>query len=189
MIYIKLFISFLQIGLFSFGGGYASLPFIENQVISKNHWLTMGEFADIITISQATPGPIAINAATFVGIQIAGIHGALIATIGCVFPSIIIVLFLSFLYYRYLEIPIINRILAGLRPAVIALIAAAGVNLIRLSFLNTYDNRLVSITSNLDLISIGIFLSGFFLIRKYKISPTIVIFGSGALGVVLNIMV
>jgi chromate transporter len=188
MIYIKLFISFLQIGLFSFGGGYASLPFIENEVIIKNNWLTMREFADIITISQATPGPIAINAATFVGIQIAGIPGAVTATMGCIFPSIVIVMFLSFLYYRYQELSIINRFLAGLRPAVIALIAAAGVSLISMTFINLNNDKLTKPMSNIDFISIVIFIAGFYLIRKYKISPTTIIFGSGVLGVVLNIM-
>ena len=76
MIYMQLFLSFLQIGLFSFGGGYAALPLIENQVITLHHWMTASEFTDLITISQMTPGPIAVNSATFVGIPIAGIPGA-----------------------------------------------------------------------------------------------------------------
>ena len=98
MIYLKLFLSFFQIGLFSFGGGYAALPLIEEQVVVQNGWLSMTGFTDIITISQMTPGPIAINAATFVGMQIAGLLGAIIATMGCVSPSCIIVLTLAFLY-------------------------------------------------------------------------------------------
>ena len=101
MIYLKLFLSFFQIGLFSFGGGYAALPLIEEQVVVQNGWLSMTGFTDIITISQMTPGPIAINAATFVGMQIAGLLGAIIATMGCVSPSCIIVLTLAFLYQRY----------------------------------------------------------------------------------------
>lgn len=80
MIYLKLFLSFLQIGLFSFGGGYASLPLIREQVVEQNTWLSMSEFTDLITISQMTPGPIAVNSATFVGIKIAGIGGAVCAT-------------------------------------------------------------------------------------------------------------
>ena len=84
MIYMQLFLSFLQIGLFSFGGGYAALPLIENQVITLHHWMTAPEFTDLITISQMTPGPIAVNSATFVGIRIAGIPGAVAATAGCV---------------------------------------------------------------------------------------------------------
>ena len=84
MVYIKLFLSFFQVGLFSFGGGFAALPLIQDQVVDVNKWLTLAEFTDLITISQMTPGPIAINAATFVGIRIAGVLGAIISTLGCI---------------------------------------------------------------------------------------------------------
>ena len=87
MIYLQLFWSFFQIGLFSFGGGYAALPLIQTQVVDLHHWLSMSEFMDLITISQMTPGPIAINSATFVGIQIAGPWGAVVSTLGCILPS------------------------------------------------------------------------------------------------------
>ena len=91
MIYLKLFVSFLQIGLFSFGGGYAAMPLIQEQIVNIHGWLSMSEFTDLITISQMTPGPIAINSATFVGVKIAGIPGAAGATFGCILPSCIIV--------------------------------------------------------------------------------------------------
>ena len=91
MIYLQLFLSFLQIGAFSFGGGYAAMPLIQEQVVTSHRWLSMAEFTDLITISQMTPGPIAVNSATFVGIKIAGIPGALAATAGCILPSCIIV--------------------------------------------------------------------------------------------------
>ena len=91
MIYLQLLLSFLQIGLFSFGGGYAALPLIQDQIVSLHGWLSMEEFTDLITISQMTPGPIAINAATFVGQKIAGVPGAIVATLGCVLPSCVIV--------------------------------------------------------------------------------------------------
>ena len=86
MILLQLFFSFLQIGLFSFGGGYAALPLIQAQVVELHHWLDRTEFTDLITISQMTPGPIAINSATFVGIRIAGPLGAIAATLGCILP-------------------------------------------------------------------------------------------------------
>ena len=98
MIYLQLFLSFLRIGLFSFGGGYAAMPLIQEQVVTSHHWLSMGEFTDLITISQMTPGPIAINSATFVGIKIAGIPGALVATMGCILPSCVIVIVIARLY-------------------------------------------------------------------------------------------
>ena len=82
MIYLELFWSFFQIGLFSIGGGYAAMPLIQNQVVDIHPWLTMTQFADIMTIAEMTPGPIAINSATFVGIQVAGLPGAVIATVG-----------------------------------------------------------------------------------------------------------
>ena len=101
MIYLELFWSFFQIGLFSIGGGYAVLPLIQNQVVDIHPWLTMTQFADIMTIAEMTPGPIAINSATFVGIQVAGIFGALIATLGYIFAPCIIVMTLAFIYYRF----------------------------------------------------------------------------------------
>lgn len=100
MVYIKLFLSFFQVGLFSFGGGFAALPLIQDQVVDANKWLTLAEFTDLITISQMTPGPIAINAATFVGIRIAGVLGAIISTLGCILPSCIIVSLLGWLYFK-----------------------------------------------------------------------------------------
>ena len=98
MIYLELFWSFFQIGLFSIGGGYAAMPLIQNQVVDIHPWLTMPQFADVMTIAEMTPGPIAINAATFVGIQIAGFPGAIIATVGCIFPSCVIVMTLAYVY-------------------------------------------------------------------------------------------
>ena len=101
MIYLEILWSFIQIGLFSVGGGYAAMPLIQHQVVDLHPWLTMTQFADIMTIAEMTPGPIAINAATFVGIRVAGIPGALVATLGCVLPSCIIVISLAYVYYRF----------------------------------------------------------------------------------------
>ena len=101
MIYAQLFFSFLQVGLFSIGGGYAAIPFIRDQVVAGHPWLTMSEFTDLVTIAEMTPGPIAVNSATFVGLRIAGPAGALIATFGCILPSLILVSLLAFVYYRY----------------------------------------------------------------------------------------
>lgn len=123
MIYLKLFLSFLQIGLFSFGGGYAAMPLIQEQVVTQHGWLTMTEFTDLITISQMTPGPIAINAATFVGSKIAGVPGSVAATCGCILPSCIIVTLIAWFYLRYKKMKMFQSVLESLRPAVVALIA------------------------------------------------------------------
>ena len=94
-IYLQLFISFVQIGALSFGGGYAAMPLIQQQVVTLHGWLSPAEFTDLITISQMTPGPIAINSATFVGTRIAGFGGAVAATVGCVLPSCLLVSLLA----------------------------------------------------------------------------------------------
>ena len=98
---LTLFWSFLQVGAFSVGGGYAAMPLIENQVCHLHTWLSAEEFAHLVTIAEMTPGPIAINAATFVGTRIAGLPGAVIATLGCILPSCLIVSLLSWLYRKY----------------------------------------------------------------------------------------
>lgn len=183
MILMQLFWSFFQIGCFSIGGGYAAMPLIQAQVVDLHPWLTMTQFADIMTIAEMTPGPIAINAATFVGIQTAGIPGALAATIGCVFPSCVIVLLLAFVYYRFRGLTVVKGILAGLRPAVIAMIASAGLSLLEMS---VYGQR--NLPENLlavNPISIGIFVVGLFILRKWKVNPIAVMAGAGVAGVVL----
>ena len=114
MICLQLFFSFLQIGLFSFGGGYAAMPLIQGQVVTQHGWLGMTEFTDLVTISQMTPGPIAINSATFVGIKIAGIPGALAATLGCILPSCIIVTLIAKLYLKYRNMTVLQSILGSL---------------------------------------------------------------------------
>ena len=134
MIYLQLFLSFLQIGLFSFGGGYAAMPLIQDQVVTAHGWLSMPEFTDLITISQMTPGPIAINSATFVGMKIAGVPGAVAATVGCVFPSCVIVTLLARLYLKYRDMSLLQGILGSLRPAVVAMVAAAGISILITAF-------------------------------------------------------
>ena len=125
MIYLKLFLSFLQIGLFSFGGGYAAMPFIRDQVVVQNSWLSMQEFTDLITLSQM----IAVNSATFVGIKTAGALGAVCATAGCILPSCIIVTVLAKIYFKYRSMNAFQTVLGTLRPAVTSMIAAAGVSI------------------------------------------------------------
>ena len=129
-LFLELFLSFLQVGAFSVGGGYAAMPVIQSQVVEKYGWLTMSEFTDLITIAEMTPGPIAVNSATFVGIRIAGIPGAIIATFGCILPSMVFLSILAKLYYKYKTLSTIQHVLAALRPAVVALIAGAGVSIL-----------------------------------------------------------
>lgn len=183
MIYLELFWSFFQIGLFSIGGGYAAMPLIQEQVVDMHPWLTMTQFADIMTIAEMTPGPIAINSATFVGIQIAGLPGAIIATLGCVFPSCVIVMTLAYMYYRFRGLNIVQGVLAGLRPAVIAMIASAGLSLLIMA---VYGQRtLPQDLSGFDMLAVIIFISAFFALRKWKLNPLLVMAASGAAGIIL----
>lgn len=188
MIYLELFLRFCQVGLFSIGGGYAALPLIQEQVVTLTNWLTMEQFADIITISQMTPGPIALNAASFVGIQVAGemglwqgILGAAVATAGCIFPSFVIVLFVAYMYYKYRSLSVINGLLYGIRPAVVSLIASAGLTILTMAF---WTDGSVSLATT-DFVSVGIFVLGFVALRifKKKLSPIYLILLSGLVGI------
>ncbi|MGI5958587.1 MAG: chromate transporter [Massiliimalia sp.] len=170
MIYLQLFWSFIQIGLFSIGGGYAAMPLIQAQTVEHYGWLTMNEFTDLITIAEMTPGPIAINSATFVGIQIAGLSGALVATLGCILPSLLIVSLLAFIYYRYQNLSLLQSILSSLRPAVVALIAAAGISIL-LQVL--FSGQSISM-EHFSWIGAILFLTAFFALRKLKWNPILV---------------
>lgn len=170
MIYFQLFISFFQVGLFSIGGGYAALPLIQNQIVELHSFMTMGEFTDLITIAEMTPGPIAVNSATFVGIRIAGIGGAFAATFGCIFPSLIIVSFLAFLYYHYKGASLIQSILSSLRPAVVALIFSAGLSIAQSALFAERDLKL----QNIDWAGAIIFLAAFVILRKRKCNPILI---------------
>lgn len=126
---LELFLAFFKIGLFSFGGGYAMLPFMQEQTIEVHGWLTTSEFLDMLGIAQITPGPIAINTATFVGYDISGILGGLVATFAVVLPSFLIVLAISFFFEKFKESKIIENIFKGLRPIVLGLVASAAVDI------------------------------------------------------------
>ena len=183
MIYLRLFWAFFQVGLFSFGGGYAAVPLIQNQIVETNHWLEMSQFADLITIAEMTPGPIAVNSATFVGQQIAGVPGAVMCTLGCILPSLIIVLALSWLYMRYRNLSMIQGVLNGLRPAIVAMIASAGLSLLVLALFNTSLSELV--ISDFRAVEGVIFVVCLVLLRKFKVNPIAIIFGSGLVGTIV----
>ena len=171
MIYLELFISFIKIGAFSFGGGYVCMPLIQEQVIQTHHWLTLTEFTDLITISQMTPGPIAINSATFVGTKIAGFPGAIIATIGCILPSCIIVTTIAYLYVKYRHLTTLQAILNILRPTVIALIAVSAISI-----------------SSINITMLIIFIISLYLLKKHKLNPIFVIFIAGLINTVINLI-
>ena len=190
MIYFQLFLSFLQIGAFSFGGGYAAMPLIQNQVVTLHGWLNLAEFTDLVTISQMTPGPIAVNSATFVGTRIAGVPGALAATIGCVLPSCILVTILAKIYLKYRSLSLLQGILKSLRPAVIAMIAAAGVSILVTAFWGNDISslHLDAILSSTNIRAVGIFLLSLILLARFKMDPIHVMLLSGGAEVVMQLI-
>ncbi len=133
MIYLQLYWSFIKVGIFCVGGGYASMPLIQQETIFNHHWITMNDLINIFAISQMTPGPIGINAATFVGSKVAGIGGSIAATLGFVTPSVFLMVSFALLMKKYGNLGPIKGILNGIRPAVIALIASAGVMFLTLA--------------------------------------------------------
>lgn len=124
MIWIELFLTFLKIGAFTFGGGYAMLPLIQSEV-EGHGWLTQAEVVNFIAVSESTPGPLAINMATFVGIRTGGVFGAVCATLGVVLPSFVIILIVAKFYEKFRKSRAVDGVMYGLRPAVIGLIGAA----------------------------------------------------------------
>lgn len=185
MIYLELFWSFVQVGLFCVGGGYASMPLIQAQVIDVHGWLSMSEFIDIFTISQMTPGPIGINAATFVGMKVAGFLGAIVATLGFVTPSFILGIILAKLFFKYGNIGVIKGILNGLRPAVVALICSAGMSFIFLALFNT-EKMPINIV-DIDYLGLFVLIVAFIAVRK-KVGIIKILAGSGVLGLILGLI-
>jgi len=175
MIYLKLFLSFLQVGMFSIGGGYAAIPLIREQSVVQNAWLTMSEFTDLVTIAEMTPGPIALNAATFVGIRVAGFAGALIATFGSILPSCVIASLLAYIYFRYKGVSVLDHVLAALRPAVVSLIASAGLSIL----LQVLFGTEIAL-QNFDPFALLLFAGAFFALRRFKCSGVPVMLCCGA---------
>ena len=183
MIYLQLFLSFLQIGALSFGGGYAAMPLIEAQIVTMHGWLDLTEFANLVTIAEMTPGPIAVNAATFVGTKIAGVPGALVATFGCILPACILVTLIAKLYLRYRNLSVLQSVLGSLRPAVVAMIASAGVTILLSAFLGG-RTVVLGIT---DLLMVAIFTLSFLLLRKTKLNAIAVMVLAGVLNLIAGL--
>ena len=182
-----LFVSFLQVGLLSVGGGYAAIPLIQEQVVTNHNLLTMAEFTDLITIAEMTPGPISINSATFVGQRVFGTLGALVCTLGCILPSFIICLLLAYFYYKYKNFSGVQTVLGALRPAVVALIASAGASILVLGLFNSDIQNIV--LSQFRWLEFGLFIGGFIILRKFKVNAVGIILGTGVVGTILQLLI
>ena len=169
MIYLQLFYTFFKIGLFGFGGGYAMLSMIQGEVVTRYGWVSSQEFTDIVAISQMTPGPIGINAATYVGFTSTG------SVVGSVIATFAVVLLL-----KYQKHPVVESIFSGLRPAVVGLLASAALVLMNVENFGSPTTDTYSFV-----ISIIIFLVAFIGTRKYKANPILMIIACGIAGLLL----
>ena len=180
-IILILLATFLRIGLLSIGGGYAIIPLIQEQVVNNHGWLSLQEYLDIITISQMTPGPLVVNTASFVGIRIAGVSGAVVATLGSVFSGFIISILLYNFFKKYKHIDSISNVLKGLLSSSVGLIASAAVTIIAVAFFGTTTINF----STINIAAIMVFAISVILLRKFRLNPMLIIAATGVLGLIL----
>jgi chromate transporter len=188
MIYLQLFIEFFLIGLFTFGGGYAMIPLVRETVL-ENGWLTEAQFYDFIGVCESTPGPIAVNMATFVGSDQAGVFGCICATLGVVLPSFIIILIIAMISGKFLKNKYVQRALKGIKAVVLGLIISTGIIFVIKTFgfvsLNEFNFNLIS---TIILVLLFIIYYGYSFIRKKKINAILLIGISAVLGIIVNLI-
>ena len=173
---LQLFLSYLKIGFFGFGGGYAMLSLIHSEVVVRNGWLTNGEFSDIVAISQMTPGPIAINSATYIGYEVAGVLGSVVATVAVCLPALTIMMLITRFFLRLRDNRYVQGVVMGMRPVVVGMIASAALLLI---FPHSADGR-----SFIDGWSWAIFIATLLASVK-KVNPILLIVLSAVAGVLI----
>lgn len=176
-LYLDLFLTFFRIGAFTFGGGYAMLPMVEQEVIA-HQWMTMNELVNFIAVSESTPGSFAVNVSTYIGTVTGGLLGAVCATLGVVTPSFLIILLVAKSYEAFRKSSAVQGVMAGLRPAVVGLICSALISVGKTVF---FPDSVLQ--WNTFLMSAGIFALSVFLIRKKKISPIPVILIGALIGI------
>lgn len=190
MIYIQLFFEFFKTGLFAVGGGMATLPFLYD-IADKTGWFTSGQLADMIAVSESTPGPIGVNMATYVGFTTAGIGGAIIATLGLVIPSIIIIIIISYFLKSFRENKYVDAAFYGLRPASTGLIAAAGMTVVTITLLQMdlfkSSGKILDLFNWKSLIlAIIIYLLSNNIKQTKKLHPVFFIAGSAIVGIIFG---
>ncbi len=191
MIILLLFWTFFKIGLFSFGGGYAMIPLVETE-IEKNSWISGKEFADVIAISQMTPGPIAVNTATYVGAKVSGVLGSLSATIGVALPSFILIVIIAHFFIQFKESKVVESVLRGIRPVTTGMIFSAVIFMSQTSIFKSeisFDllkslliGRLSNSDNIIDIWSVVVFFIILVSIIKFKVHPITAVVLSAVLG-------
>lgn len=191
MIVFQIFSTFFLIGLFTIGGGYAMIPMIQDQIVSKG-WITSSTLTDFIAISEATPGPFAINIATFVGNSVAGPFGAFMATLGVILPSMIIITIIAILFKKFSKNKYIQGALSGVKPIVVGLILATAIILtIKLAFFANNNisasNYIFDRQSFTLIIILAILAITFKRVNKKSLNPLLILLISGVLGLIIFI--
>lgn len=169
MLAVQLFFTFILVGAFSFGGGYAMISFIQNQVVNVHTWISNQEFIDMIAISQSTPGPIAVNTATYTGYKILGFPGAVLATVALIIPAFFIIITIYHLLAKNGEDPLMQNAIKGIKPMTVALIIGSSITLGFEAIVSWYDLFLA--------------LTALLLTSKFKANPILVILIFGILGI------
>lgn len=187
MIFLQLFYEFFKVGLFAIGGGLATLPFLYD-LSARTNWFTSAQLADMIAVSESTPGPIGVNMATYGGFNAAGILGGVVATLGLITPSIIIILIVAKFLKRFSEAKLVKDVFYGLRPATAALIAAAGFQVVKISLLNLelflQNWNFAQLFQWKALILFALLM---FLTNKFKKHPVVYIAGAAVVGIVVQL--
>jgi chromate transporter len=191
MIYVTLFFEFFKIGIFSIGGGLATLPFLQ-ELVDKYGWITSQELIDMIAISESTPGPIGVNAATYMGYKTAGVLGGVVATLGIVVPAVIIISIVAHYFMKFNEQAIVKSAFYGLRPAVTGMIAAACYQITIVSLFNTnisvqFNNLFKLISDFINIKEIILFIAVLYLLEKYKKHPVLYLAGAAVVGIILKL--
>ena len=183
MIYLELFFTFFMIGAFTFGGGYAMLPLVQAEVLEKG-WMPLSEIVNFIAVSESTPGPFAINIATYIGSEMGGLFGSICATLGVVMPSFLIILIVARCFDRFRSSKIVSGAMSGLKPAVVGLISAAILSIAKAMVAPT---GVFAVNTGLA-VSLVIFAIALFLVLKKKAHPVLIICLGAALGVAAGYM-
>jgi len=184
MIYLELFWEFLKIGMFTFGGAYGAIPLIQQSVLSRG-WMDEAMFSNMIAISESTPGPIMVNAATYIGNSQGGIGGAAVATLGVVLPSFLIILLVSCLFRKVMQHRAVQGVLHGVKPCIIGVILSTGLYMAWVCIFGSVTLPTIDLTA---LLILGILLASLFLytkLRKKALSPILLIILAAFLGAVL----
>ncbi|MBO4216341.1 MAG: chromate transporter [Clostridia bacterium] len=188
MIYLTLFFEFFKIGLFTFGGGYAMLPLITDAAVS-NGWMTNEQLLDFIAVSESTPGPFAVNIATYIGKTVAGIGGSALATLGVVLPSFIVIVTVAAFFMKFKESRAVQGVMSGLRPTAVGLIFAAAASLSAAQFLGGFSGaaelweRIKAAFTTFDTLFTAALLVGAFIAVRKKIHPIFIVIAAAGLGV------